>query len=138
MLSQAKPVGGNVDVIKDFALARETFGPLPFLLKFLGEGVGVLQALDIATRAWIPIPEPGTADAIALLEDNGRQTQPLQPIQRIQPGKSCSDNDGVVSLRRVRTIRHLWHFRYIAAFCHLSNNAQRFRRCLVGTEERTA
>ena len=61
--AQVEAIGDVVDVVQDLRLGGVALGPLPFLLQLVGEGVGILQALDVAARAGIAVPEPGAADA---------------------------------------------------------------------------
>ena len=95
--AQLEPVGHVVDVLKDLGLAGKAFGPVPLLLEFLGERVGILCAFDVAARARIAIPEPGAANIAAGLEHLHLVAQAPQAIERIQPGKTGADHDDVES-----------------------------------------
>src|ERR1035441_8516609 len=61
-----------VGVFQNLGLRRVTFAPVPFLLQFVGERIGILHALDIAARPGITVPVPGAADIAALLVDPPR------------------------------------------------------------------
>ena len=51
ILPQIEAFGHVVDIAQDLRLARVALAPLPFLLEFFGELIGVLDALRIASRA---------------------------------------------------------------------------------------
>ena len=65
--AQIEPVGHVVEVGEDLGLAGVALAPLPLLLEFVGELVGVLHALDIAAGTRIAVPVPGTPDAAGCL-----------------------------------------------------------------------
>ena len=91
-----------VGIAQDFRLRRIALAPFPLLLQFVGEGIGILHAFDIAARAGIAVPVPGATDVAALLEHPRRQSEPAQPMQHVHAGKAGADNDDVVfaGLRR--------------------------------------
>ena len=96
--AQIKAVGDVVGVFQDLGLRRVALAPVPFLLQFFGERIGILHALDVAARAGITVPVPGAADVAALLVDADRKTLPAQPVQHIHAGKACADHDDIVGL----------------------------------------
>ena len=100
---QIEAVGDVVGVFQDLRLRRVALAPVPFLLQFVRERIGILHALDVAARAGIAVPVPGAADIAALLIDPDRQSQPAQPVQHVHSGKTGADHDDIVDLRRRRT-----------------------------------
>src|SRR5690606_17965395 len=60
---EIKALGYMIDVGEDLRLSRVALRPAPLLLQLVVERVGVFEAFDIATRAWIFVPEPCAADA---------------------------------------------------------------------------
>ncbi len=72
--AQVKPVGDMVGVFQNFRLRRVALAPVPFLLQFVGERIGILHAFDVAARTGIAVPVPGAADIAALLIDPHRQS----------------------------------------------------------------
>ncbi len=96
--AQIETFGHVVDVVEDLGLGGVAFRPLPLAGKLVGELVGVLHALDVAARARVPVPEPGSADVAAGLEDSGFQTEAAQSVEHVQPGEARPDHDGVECL----------------------------------------
>ena len=97
--AQIEAVGDVVGVFQNLRLRRVALAPVPFLLQFVGERIGILHALDVAARAGIAVPVPGAADAAALLVDPRRQSHaraagaactcrqsPRRPRRRRRPG----------------------------------------------------
>ena len=98
---EVEPVRHMVGIGQDFRLRGVFLGPLPLLVQFLGEGIGILQALDIAARAGIAVPVPGAAYIAAGLEDPRREAELAQAVQHVHAGKARPDDHGVeVGLRR--------------------------------------
>jgi hypothetical protein len=97
--AQLEPVSDMVGVFENLGLRRVTFAPVPFLLQFVGERIGILHAFDIAARAGIPVPIPGAADIAALLVNPHRQSEPPQPVQHVHPGKAGADHDDIMAFR---------------------------------------
>ena len=112
--AQIEPVGDVVGVFQDLRLRRIALAPVPFLLQFVRERIGILHALDVAARAGIAVPVPGAADIAALLIDPHRQSQPAQPVQHVHSGKAGADHDDIVGLGgaagfcRKRMARRTW------------------------------
>jgi hypothetical protein len=77
---QIEPFGDVIEVAQHLGLGRILFGPLPRLLEFGGEGVGVGEAVYVAASAGVSIPVPGAADAIAGLEHPRGQPEFTQPV----------------------------------------------------------
>src|SRR5215475_3144763 len=96
--TEIESVGNMVGVAQDFRLRRIAFAPVPFLLQFIREGIGILHALDIAARAWIAVPVPGPPDSRALRVDPHRESKAAQPVQHVHSGKAGADHDNVVIL----------------------------------------
>ena len=65
VLAEVEAVGHVVRVLQDLGLRRVPLAPGPFLLELLVEGERVVQALDVAARARIPVPVPRAAHAVA-------------------------------------------------------------------------
>ena len=99
--TQVEAVGDMVGVAQDFRLRRVALAPVPFLLQLVGEGIGILHALDVAACAGIAVPVPGAADAPALLVDAHRKALPAQPVQHVHAAKARADHDDVVGLGAV-------------------------------------
>src|SRR5487761_2075836 len=120
-----------IGVSKNLRLRRVALAPVPFLLQFIGEGIGILHALDVATGAGIPVPVPGAADIAALLIDPDLQPLPAQPVQHVHPGKTGADHDGIVGFtaRGVVFSRHGWqdghHFGAPVAFYRFKQHSTR-------------
>src|SRR3981189_3218706 len=83
---QIETVGDMVGVFQDLGLRRVALAPVPLLLQLFRERIGILHALDVAARAGIAVPVPGTTDAIALLIDPRRHALPAQPVQHAHAG----------------------------------------------------
>ena len=103
-----------LDVAQDLRLGGVALGPAPLLLELVGEGVGVVQALDVAAGARVAVPEPGAADAAAGLEDARRQPQAAQAVEHVQAGEAGADDDNVEGDgRRPADVRlelaRVWH-----------------------------
>src|SRR5580704_15942851 len=59
--TQVEVVSDVIEVAQDLRLLWVAFGPLPFLLQLLREGVGVAMAFGIAARAGVAVPVPRAA-----------------------------------------------------------------------------
>ena len=57
--------------------------------------VRVVGGGDVAAGARVAVPVPGAADVVAGLEHGGRQAQPAQPLEHVQPGDPGADDDDV-------------------------------------------
>src|SRR6185312_6239447 len=95
--AEIEAIGNVVGIGEDFGLRRIFLRPVPLLIQFLREGEGVLHALDVAARARIAIPVPGTADAAAGFKYPCLQAQSAQPVQHVHAGKSGADHDSVIA-----------------------------------------
>ena len=93
--AEVEPVRHVVQVPQDLRPGRIPLAPIPFLLEFLRERVRVVQRLDVAAHAWVPVPVPGAADPIALLEHPHVQAHAAEAVQRVQPGEAGADHDRV-------------------------------------------
>src|SRR6185437_13856320 len=96
--AQIEAVGDVVDVAQNLSLTGIALSPAPFLLQLVGERVGVLHALDVATRPWIAVPAPRPADVGAGLEGAGTKAELTKPVERVQPGQTRT-NDHDVNVR---------------------------------------
>src|SRR5262249_32252413 len=94
--TEIESVGNMVGVAQDFRLRRVAFAPVPFLLQFVRERIGILHALDIAASAWIAVPVPGPPDARALLVDAHRKSKVPQPVEHVHSGKAGANHHDVV------------------------------------------
>src|SRR5229473_7392567 len=86
-----------VGVSQNFVLRRVALAPVPFLLQFVRERIGILHALDVAACPRVAVPVPGAADVAALLIDPHRQSLPAQSVQHVHSGKARADYDDIVS-----------------------------------------
>ena len=93
--TQIELVGHEVQIRLDLGLGRHRLGPHPLLLDLLGEAVGVLDALDVAARAGIPVEQPCATDVFGLLQYSGAHTQLAEPVQHVEAGESGADDDCV-------------------------------------------
>ena len=93
--AQVEAVGDVVDVLQDLGLGAVALRPLPLLLQLVGEAVGIFQALDVAARAGIAVPEPGAADARAGLVGADLQAQAAQAMDGVEAGQAAADDDDV-------------------------------------------
>ena len=85
---QVEAVGDMVGVFQNLRLRRVALAPVPFLLQFFGERIGILHALDVAARAGIAVPVPGAADARALLD----RPAPSCPARAAGAACTCRQN----------------------------------------------
>src|SRR5262249_42218145 len=95
--TEIEPIPHVVGVAQNSRLRRVAFAPVPLLLQFVRERIGILHALDIAAGAWIAVPVPGPPDARALLVDAHRESKAAQPVEHVHSGKAGPDHDNVVS-----------------------------------------
>ena len=114
---QIEAIRDMVGIAKDFGLRRIFLRPAPFLVQLFREREGILQAFDIAARAWIAVPVPGAANAAAGLEHLCRKAEPSQTMQHVHAGKARADDDGVV------------HGSCFGAACSAVGNHGRLRPC---------
>src|SRR5687768_11737457 len=122
---EVEAIGDVVDVLQDLRLRAVALGPLPLLLQLVGEAVGILQALHVAARTGVAVPEPGPADARAGFVGPDFQAHAAQAMDGIETGQAAAD-DGDIELaliggrgsRTTRGVRHLSAFPY--CFCYAS------------------
>ena len=93
--AQVEAVGDVVDVAQDFGLGAVTFGPMPFLLQIIREGLRVFQTFNVTAAARIAVPIPGAANPIAGLERAQFETEFAQAIDRVEPTDAGSYNDRI-------------------------------------------
>src|SRR5437588_483648 len=96
-----------VDVTQNLRLRTVALGPTPLLLQFVGEGIRILHAFDIAATPGIAVPVPGPADPAGGLESAHLETELAQTIDRVQPADSRTDNDRIEPRRPGVGCRHL-------------------------------
>ena len=92
---EIEPVGDVIGVTQDLRLAGVAFGPLPLLLQRVREAIGILHALDVATRARVSVPVPGAADAGPRLEHARAESGLTQPIEHVEPGEPRAHHHGI-------------------------------------------
>src|SRR4029450_8437198 len=100
VLAQPEAVGDVLQVALDLLLAGVPLRPVPVLLQLLVEGVGVVQALEVAARTRVAVPVPGAADRVAgLVQVRG---QPRRPgaVQHVEAGETGARDHDVVRLVR--------------------------------------
>ena len=103
--AQVVAVGDVVEVALDLGLRGEVLGPHPLLLELGVEAERVLEARDVAARAGIAVPEPGAADAGALLEHHDAQALLAKDLQRVEAGHAGADDDDV-DIEPARVVDH--------------------------------
>src|SRR3546814_13239484 len=91
-----------VDVGEDLLLGSVPLGPVPLLLKVVGEGIGIFQAFDVAACARILVPEPGAADVAAPLERARSESQSAHAVEGIEAAQAAAD-DRDIELQSVVT-----------------------------------
>ena len=92
---EVKAVGHMVDITQDLGLGAVTLRPMPFLLQFVGKGIRILHAFDVATTPRIAVPVPGAANAGAGLEGAHFQAEFAQPINRVETADSSTDDNRI-------------------------------------------
>ncbi len=96
--AQVEAVGDVTEVAQQFVLAGIALRPDPVTQEIRIEGVLVVDALDIAARSRIAVPEPGAADPVTRLEDARREPQSAEAVQHVQAGEAGADDHGVEGL----------------------------------------
>ncbi len=97
-VTQPEALGHMLGVAQDLRLGGKALGPAPALLQLLGERVGVLQALDVAAGARIPVPVPGTAHATPGLKYLRLQPELTCLVQHVEAGEAGADDDQVMAV----------------------------------------
>src|ERR1700761_341378 len=93
---QIEVVGDVVDVTQDLRLRAVALRPAPILLQFVGEGIRILEALDVATAPRIAVPVPGPADIAARLEGAHAEAELTQAIDRIEAANAGADDNRII------------------------------------------
>ena len=93
--AQVMPVGDMVQVLEDLGLCRVLLGPLPLLVEFGIEAVGVVDALDVAARTGVAVPVPRASDVVGRLEDAERKAEFSEAMDRIEAGEARADHHHV-------------------------------------------
>src|SRR5215471_16352626 len=73
--SEVETIGHMVDVTQDLGLRAVTLGPMPLLLQLVREGIGVLQAFDVAATSRVAVPVPGAANPATRLKGTHLETK---------------------------------------------------------------
>src|SRR5262249_22747713 len=95
--AQVEAIGDVLEIREDLRLGRVALGPGPLLLQLVRPRVGVGHALDVAARPGVPFPDPGSADAGGLVDDEDGQAERAQAMEQVEAGDACADDDGVVT-----------------------------------------
>jgi len=90
--AEIEAVGDMLGIAQDLRLGGIALSPLPFLLERVRELVGILHAFDIATRAGVTVPIPGTADPTSGLEDSRRETHRANAVEHVEPSEAGADD----------------------------------------------
>src|SRR5262245_13396189 len=84
---QVKTIGDVVRIFQDLRLRGLALAPVPLLLQFIGEGIGILHALDVATRAGIAIPVPGAPTPLPCSNSRAVMPSPRNRCSIYMPAK---------------------------------------------------
>ena len=93
--AQVEAVGNVIGILENLGLGGEALTPLPLGQQFGRERIGIVEALHIAARAGIAVPEPGAADVRCGLEAEGCEPHFAEFIVRIEPGKAGTDHRNI-------------------------------------------
>src|ERR1700758_5277863 len=96
-----------IDVTQDLGLRAIAFGPTPFLLELLREGIRVLHAFDVAATPRIAVPVPGAADAATRLERPYFETELAQTMDRVETTNAGADDDCIKCSELGAACRHI-------------------------------
>lgn len=88
-------VGNPFQVTQDLGLGGVLLRPVPLLLEFIGERIAIVDALDVAARAGIPVVVPGAAHFRRGLEHSNREPLGAKFVQRVQAGESGAHHQRV-------------------------------------------
>ena len=102
---QVVAIGNEAEIAQDFGLGRVLLRPFPFALQLGIERVAVVDGLNVAACAGIPVPVPGAADVAGFFQHQRRQAGLAQSMQKIQAGKSGPDDCDVNLMRRTAVCR---------------------------------
>ncbi len=95
--AQLETVGDVVQVAADLAVLGIALAPVPFFLKLLREGIGVVVAFGVAASPGVAVPVPGAADLVAGFKHQGGQLQVVaQQVQLVEAGETRADDDRLV------------------------------------------
>ncbi len=97
---QVEAVRHVVQVAEDLRLRGVELAPLPLLLQLLRPLVGVLEALHVAARAGVAVPEPGAADAAPGFEHEPGEPDAAQAMEHVEAGEAGAHDHGVAPLGR--------------------------------------
>ena len=96
---EVEPVGHVIGVAQNLRLRRVALGPFPFLRKVVVELVAIEHALDVAARAGIAVPVPGSSDARRRVDRPRGQPHAPQLVEHVEPGEPGADDQRVESGR---------------------------------------
>src|SRR4051794_892890 len=74
-------------------------GPL-----LLAPGRGVVQALDVAPGARVPVRVPGAGKAVRRVQHEGREAELAQVVEHVHAAETHADDDGAVVAARGRAV----------------------------------
>ena len=98
MAAQIEPVRHMGDVAQDLGLRRIALAPAPFLLQLGREGVGIIEALDVAAGAGIAVVIPHAADIGGGFEHHDPLALLAQPVERAQARKARAHDGDIDGL----------------------------------------
>ncbi|KIU01384.1 hypothetical protein QU38_01910, partial [Staphylococcus aureus] len=90
--TQVVAVGNEAEIAQDLRLGGVFLRPGPRSIELGIEGVAVVDGLDVAARAWIPVPVPGAADVAAFFKRHRREARLAQAVQQIETGETGADH----------------------------------------------
>ncbi len=95
VLAKIEAIRDMIGVPAYLPLRRHDLAPVPLLLEFFAETVGVLDGGHIASRARVPVPVPRATDIVGRFQNADRMSRPAKPVQRIHPRKPGPDDNHV-------------------------------------------
>jgi hypothetical protein len=98
--AQVEAVGHVVEVAQDLRLGGVALGPGPLLHELVGEGVAVVDALDVAAGAGVAVPVPHPTDIRGGLDPVHPAAELTQPVDGVESGEAGTDDEHVQLARR--------------------------------------
>jgi hypothetical protein len=92
---QVEPVGHVVEVGEDLGLGGVALRPLPLLLQVGVEGVGVVDAFDVAPAARVAVPVPGAAHVGPGLDRHHAKALLAMLVEGVEPPEAGADDEDV-------------------------------------------
>ena len=111
-----KPFRDMLGVAQNFRLRRVFLRPVPLLGQRRVKLIRVLHTFNVAPRAWISIPIPGTTDTIPSLDHPSGQPELTKSMKRVHTGEPGAYNNNVKLCRAHTFTRFSFDactFRYI-------------------------